>query len=112
MLARASGNPLPLRSILNQAPSMRERFRTNVAQGVVWRQSVQQDFAKRRHQRAQIEPVPDHAAGARTSGGRASLVVWSGSFAADGVSDDAVASLFHGIYSAGLDALAQRLRTG
>lgn len=46
------------------------------------------------------------------AGRQAALVVWSGSFVADGASDDAVTSLFHGIYRAGLEALEQRLRAG
>lgn len=41
---QAFGTPLPLRFIFNQVPSMRERFRTIVAQCFVRRQSVQQAF--------------------------------------------------------------------
>ena len=43
------------------------------------------------------------------AGRQAALVVWSGSFVADGVSDEEISSLFHGIYQAGLQALKQRL---
>lgn len=46
------------------------------------------------------------------AGRQAAMVVWSGSFSADDVRDDAVTSLFHGIYRAGLDALALRLQPG
>ena len=38
-----------------------------------------------------------------------SRVTWSGQFTPDGVSDDEIAALFHGIYSDGLSALQQTL---
>lgn len=60
-------------------------------------------------------PVRDYLATLQVreiAGREAALVVWSGSFVADGVSDDEVTSLFHGIYRAGLEALAQRLQAG
>ena len=43
------------------------------------------------------------------AGGQASLVVWSGSFIAVGVSDEEISCLFHGIYRDGLQALKQKL---
>lgn len=43
------------------------------------------------------------------AGRQAALVVWSGSFIPDGVSEEEISSLFQGIYQAGLQALKQRL---
>jgi len=53
-------------------------------------------------------PVTDYQSTIRVrklSGGKTSLVEWSGSFTPVGVSDEEVINLFHGIYKDGLKAL-------